>query len=85
VNDNFGVLARNPDWETKLILNRIRNACALRELGSEQERHDVEGENKKGDKGCDEQNNAEARADLERRIRDITAMERSLRKRSIPR
>lgn len=83
MNDNFGVLARNPDWETKLILNRIRNAQALRELTNEQNQQSENTDDTKA--GKDKKTVSDSEKDIERRIRDILAMETSLRKRGIPR
>jgi hypothetical protein len=31
MNDNYGLLIRNPRWEAALILNRLRNARQLNE------------------------------------------------------
>lgn len=81
MNDNFGVLARNPDWETKLILNRIRNAQTLRELTSEQNQQPENADDTKA--GKDKKTVSDSEKDIERRIRDILAMETSLRKRNI--
>lgn len=67
-----------------LILNRLRNDRALRELSDlDKQKRDVEQRDEKHGNRTDEDKEAETRRDLERRIRDITAMENRLRRKAL--
>lgn len=78
MNDNLGILTRNPDWETKLILNRLRCARALRELvGREEKEQKDRAVDRDSEKQGKESPEAES-AYINHRLEELRRWERSI-------
>lgn len=63
-----------------LVVNRMRNAQTLRELMNSDETENVKPNGERDKHRADEEKTEAERADIERRMRDILAMENRLRR-----
>lgn len=75
-NDNEPLSFQSLGLAAAIVVNRIRNAQALRELDSEEKREDVERKGEYPAGGPEQPGSEEHRAYVERRIRDIATFER---------
>lgn len=82
-NDNFDPWT-SLGLATAMALNKLRCDAQIRELASEPNEADKkQRQPEKSDDGADKAHHEKESADLERRVRDILAMENRLRRKTI--
>lgn len=82
-NDNEPLTFQSLGLAAAIVINRIRNAQALRELANSDEKEEIKRDGKHDPNSAREEKEEVERADIERRMRDILAMENRLRRKRI--